>query len=168
MIYIPRPLRLKKEPLVQRWERLAAYAREVPRCSSPVLYTNDINTEWSLGAKRDRKDPDNVFFFRAEGQDTAALEDLKSGEDTHVILSEYKVSTKVPFIVRHVEPTHLKKQDDRLELASNQKVGVKGALKILKLALSTSALIPGEEELDEILTYLDNSTPVIGGKEDNP
>src|SRR5690242_941188 len=124
--YLPvsRLVRLKSPSLIERWESLAVYARQVPDRPQNVIYDNPLTSEWMLTAHREKINSTMVFFMKAHRDDVDAVSDLEPGDTTHALLTEYKVNTKVPFIVRHISSTHLlATEDGDLELASPQRFG---------------------------------------------
>jgi hypothetical protein len=162
--YLPvSPLvRLKSPALIERWERLAAYAQAVPDRPQSVVYMNALVTDWELTAHREKLNSSMVFFAKHAYEDAEALADLDPGQAIHVVHTEYKVNTKTPFIVRHIQSTHLQATTGGgLDLASKDRLGVRGMYRLLRMSSTTGALTPSEDEVDEILNYLDHATPAV-------
>ncbi|MEU5436457.1 hypothetical protein AB0G73_24185 [Streptomyces sp. NPDC020719] len=155
-MYIPRTLRLRDPEQVLRWEQLAAHARQVPPRPGSVAYVNALRPEWEMAARRDRRDPQMVLFMRYAAEDMDGADEPGPDEETHVVVTEYKVATTVPFVVRHVEAVHL---GDRGRRPKDRGPGLRGRLRILRMALTTGALQPSAAELDEIVQFLEHATP---------
>ncbi|MER6605866.1 hypothetical protein ABT282_08095 [Streptomyces sp. NPDC000927] len=157
-VYVPRMVRLKKPELIERWEELAEYARKVPPRPGIVHFANVLNSEWFLSAQRDKLDPSMVFFTRYDREDLETIDEMHPEQGARPVHTEYKVNEKVPFCIRHIGSTHVKTTEGgNLELASKDRLGLRGAFRLVRTAVATDALIPSEQELDELLEYLRNS-----------
>lgn len=158
MTYIPHLFRLKDPALIERWKRLAEHVRKIPPGSGITVYVNVLDREWEVAARRSTRTPSAVFFTKVRTGDIEATENLKAGEEFHGITVDYKVDEKAPFILRHLSATHLRVNDDGLELASDGKVGY---IRLLIRSLrewNTGMMIPDTAELDELLEHLEHAT----------
>ncbi|MBD3004811.1 hypothetical protein [Streptomyces sp. 5-10] len=158
-MYVLPKLRLKQPDLIERWTELAGYARQVPPRPGVIRFQSTLIPEWELGAKRSRGDASMVFFTRLNEEDMGVVENAGPGQDVRPVHTEYKVSERVPFIIRHIGVTHMvATEDGGLELASKDRLGLRGTFRLIRTAWTTDALIPSAQELDELLEYLRNAT----------
>jgi hypothetical protein len=159
-VYIPPSLRLKDPALIERWERLAVYARAVPPRPAIMRYTNSLHPEWVLTGHRAKGMASAIFFTRGEAHDFDAFDEVEAGGEFHSVTTEYKVSERTPFVIRRVDATHLRvtEDGDDLELASNQKQGLVGLLRSTLGAQKAGLLKPDAQELDELLAFLEHAS----------
>jgi hypothetical protein len=157
---VPKIYRLKSQPLIRRWEELARYAKRTPNRPEITMYTNVIDTGSTLTAHRDHIDPSMVFFTRMNYEDTAAMHAMTEGCVASLVTSEFKVSTKYPFITQDTAVTEMTIRDGGLEAASlpARRTLIDHVHRAL-LALRTDALWPTAEDLDELLAFIRDSTP---------
>lgn len=159
MAYIPSMLKLKDPALVERWEKLAPYVRQAPSANEFVIFANPDMPQWEVGFRRARTLPHLAFFMKVEASDVDALDELEEGARFSPAMTEYKVDSKSPFIIRRVTVTDMVVGKNNLELADERKrLGLFRSLVKMFQEVRSGILEPTVQELDELLEFLDGAT----------
>lgn len=160
MTYIHKFLRLKDPELIKRWRILVSYAVQVPRRPVHLVYKNVLDTSQVVTARRDRMGRHLVWFHVVSSDDMRTMNELKEGEKANPFFTDYKVSTRYPFILREVQAATLTVRDGTLALpegAPRERLTLKKVFRRARMASRTGFFTPSVEELDALISYLEHA-----------
>jgi hypothetical protein len=106
--------------------------------------------------------PSAAYFIWVDEEDVKAVDQGDPGDALHLVTSHYKVSERVPFVLRHVSTASARiAENDQLELAPEKRLNTLQVLKNAWRASRAGLLKPDAHELDELLEYLEYAAPRV-------
>jgi len=153
-------LKLKDPALIERWEKLVPYVRNAPPVGEFTVLANSAMPQWEFGVRRAHSMPHMAFFMRVDVSDIELLDILEKGDSFNPVMVEYKVDSRVPFIIRRVTMTGMRVGSDGLDLVEKDGPfrGFRALVKFFQ-EIKSGILEPDVEELDDLLEFLATAVP---------
>lgn len=165
MALILKSLQLSDEALIERWKRLVEHVRELPPRPSGWVFRSSL-TEITVTAVRAARQPHMVFINVMNDEDLADLDTEADAElllERGIVVREYKIDLKTPFIMSTIEVVNTADATRRWQALHT----LVEAVRRVRLMASTDLLTPTVEELDSVLRCLDegDAVPLVSDTE---